>query len=153
MLVFLLAVYINSICARFLLAVCYLLQTILRASFLYWLSVSRLAFYWLSNTRRADFYWLSYTTRAGNSLIGFLSKLLKFCEEMSEWAICSQKRAIRSFAHFWWVTWAIRSWSLIFGERPERIAHGHLFLVNDLSNSLTSLIFGTRPEPFAHIAH
>ena len=30
---------------------------------------------------------------------------------------------IRSFAHFWWATWAIFSWSLIFDERPERFAH------------------------------
>ena len=30
--------------------------------------------------------------------------------------------------------------SLIFGERPERIAHGRSFFVNDLSDSLTSLI-------------
>ena len=28
---------------------------------------------------------------------------------MSQWAICSKKRAIRSFAHFLWVTWVIRS--------------------------------------------
>ena len=45
--------------------------------------------------------------------------------------------------------------SLIFGERPEPIAHCCLFLVNDMSNSLTSLIFDERPERFglAHIAH
>ena len=43
--------------------------------------------------------------------------------------------------------------SLIFGERPEQIAHGHSFLVSDLSDSLTSLIFGEWPERFAHIAH
>ena len=30
--------------------------------------------------------------------------------------------------------------SLIFGERPEQITHGHSFLVSDLSDSLTSLI-------------
>ena len=34
------------------------------------------------------------------------------------------------------MTWVIRSWSLIFGERPERIANGRLFLVSDLSDSL-----------------
>ena len=97
--------------------------------------------------------------RAGNSLMNFLSKLLVFCEYMSEWVIGSKneqfaqkrairaflvsnlsdslmvahrfseqiacffaknervsdllkKRAIRSFAHFWWSTWVIRShWS------------------------------------------
>ena len=40
----------------------------------------------------------------------------------------------------------ITSDSLIFGERPERIAHGRSFLVTDLSNLLTSLIFGERPD-------
>ena len=39
------------------------------------------------------------------------------------------------------MAWAIRSWSLILGERPEQIAHGCSFLVSDLSNLLTSLIF------------
>ena len=42
--------------------------------------------------------------------------------------------------------------SLIFGEQPERFAHGCSFLVRDLSNLLTSLIFGEQPERFAHIA-
>ena len=46
-----------------------------------------------------------------------------FCPKMSKWAIRSKKWAIHSFAHFWWVTWAIRSWSLISSERPERITH------------------------------
>ena len=72
---------------------------------------------------------------------------------MSEWAIHSKKQAIRLLAYFWWAAWAIGSWSLIFGERPEQIARGLLFLVSNLSNSLTSLIFGEQPEPFAHIAH
>ena len=31
-------------------------------------------------------------------------------------------------------------WSLIFGERPERITHDHSFLVSDLSDLLTLLI-------------
>ena len=91
--------------------------------------------------------------RAGNSLIGFLIKLLVFCEKMSKWAIRSTKQAIRSFGHFWWGPGGIRSWLLIYGERPERIAHGRSFLVNELSDSLTSLIFGERPERFAHIAN
>ena len=38
---------------------------------------------------------------------------------MSEWAIRSKKR----FAHFLWAMWVNHSWSLIFGERPERFAH------------------------------
>ena len=64
-----------------------------------------------------------------------------------------KKRAIRSFTHFWWATWAIRSCLLIFGERSEQIAHGCSFLVSDLSDLLTLLIIGERPEQFAHIAH
>ena len=43
--------------------------------------------------------------------------------------------------------------SLIFGEWPEQIAHGHWCLVRDLRDLLTSLIFGERPVLFAHIAH
>ena len=39
---------------------------------------------------------------------------------MSEWVIYSKNE---QFAHFWWVTWAICSWLLIFGERPEQFAH------------------------------
>ena len=42
---------------------------------------------------------------------------------------------------------------LIFGERPERIAHGCSFLVSDLSDSLTLLIFDEQPERFPHMAH
>ena len=43
--------------------------------------------------------------------------------------------------------------SLIFGEQPERIAHGRSFFVSHLSDLLSSLIFAERPEWFAHIAH
>ena len=87
------------------------------------------------NCRPFPFIWLYFTShralqsvtfskirRARNSLIGFLSKSLVFCDKMSEWAIQLKKRAIRSFIHFWWATWAICSWLLIFGERPERFA-------------------------------
>ena len=83
-------------------------------------------------------------------LIGFLSESLFFCEKMSESVIRSKKRAIRSFAHFWCATWAIRSCLLIFGEQPERFAnllichelperfdHGRSFDTSDLSNLLT----------------
>ena len=80
--------------------------------------------------------------RAGNSLIGFLSELFVFCKKMSKWVIGSKKWVIRSFSH-----------ALIFGEWPERITNGHLFLVSDLSDSLSSLSFGEQPERFAHIAH
>ena len=76
------------------------------------------------------FFSLMVSTRAGNSLIGFLSESLVFCEKMSQWATRSKKRALRSFlvsnheriTHFWWATWAIRS------QRS--------FLVSDLSDSL-----------------
>ena len=44
----------------------------------------------------------------------------------------------------------VLSESLIFGERPERIAHDRSFLVSDLRDLLTSLIFGEQPEQFAH---
>ena len=62
----------------------------------------------------------SIWSRAENLLIGFLSESLVFCEKMSQWAIRSKNEW---FAHFWWATWAICSWSLIFGERPERFAY------------------------------
>ena len=63
-------------------------------------------------------------SRVGNWLIVFLSESLVFCEKKSEWAICYKNWAIRSFAYFWWATstWANCSWSLIFGERPERFS-------------------------------
>ena len=35
-------------------------------------------------------------------------------------------------AHFLWGTWANRSWSLIFGERSEQIAHDRSFPLRDL---------------------
>ena len=70
----------------------------------------------------------------------FPERITRLLQKMSKWAIRSKIRAIRSFAQFWWGTWAIRSWSLIFGERPEWIAHGCSFLVSDLRNWLTSLI-------------
>ena len=43
-----------------------------------------------------------------NKILDFLAKIF--------WAN-------HSFAHFLWATWANRSWSLIFGEQPERFAH------------------------------
>ena len=47
-----------------------------------------------------------------------------------------KKWAIRSFAHFWWETWALCSQLLIPTEQPERIVHRRSF---DLSDSLTVL--------------
>ena len=67
-------------------------------------------------------------------------------EEMSNSLKKTSDSLIRSFAHFWWATWAICSLLLIFGERPEWIAHDCSILVSDLSDSLTSLIFGEPPE-------
>ena len=43
--------------------------------------------------------------------------------------------------------------SLIFGERPEQIAHGSSFLVSNLSDLLILLIYGDQPERFNHIAY
>ena len=40
-------------------------------------------------------------------------------------------------AHLSWAIWAIRTWSLICLERPERFAHSRSFVLNDLSESLT----------------
>ena len=60
--------------------------------------------------------------RAGNSLISFMSESLIFCKKLAnEWLA----KKTEWFAH-----------SLIFGEQPERIAHGCLFLVSDLSKLL-----------------
>ena len=103
-------------------------------------------------------------SRAEKSLIRFLSELFVFCPKMSKWAIRSKKWAIHSFSHFWWATWAIRSWSLISSEGPERIAHGRSFLVSDLNKLLMIahflwgtcangswwLIFGEGSEWIAH---
>ena len=76
-----------------------------------------------------------------------------FCEKNELMSDLLKKRAICSFAHFWWATWTICSQSLISSERPEQIAHGCLFLLSDLSDLLISLIFYEQPEQFAHIAH
>ena len=78
-------------------------------------------------------------SRAGNSLIGFPSECSFFAQK---WA---NERFAQKNEQF--------TPSLIFGERPERIAHGRSFLVSNLSDLLTSLIFGERPERFTHIAH
>ena len=80
---------------------------------------------------------LRIPSRAGDSLIGFLSESLVFCEKMSEWAIHSKKL----------------SNALIFGERPEQIAQGCSFMESNLSDSLTLLIYGEQHERFVHIAH
>ena len=94
--------------------------------------VSKLLFF-LSKSLICSLFWQK-TSRVGNSLIVFLSESIVFCQNISEWAICSKKWAICSFAHFWWATWSICSWSLISSEQSEQIAHGRSFLVSDLSD-------------------
>ena len=75
----------------------------------------------------------------------FSERIARFLPKNEQMSDLLKKRAICSFAHFWWETWAIRSRSLISSKRPERIAHGSSFLVRDLSDLLTLLIFGERP--------
>ena len=73
---------------------------------------------------------LYYTVyRVGNWLIVFAKK----SEQMSD-SLKSER-----FAHFWWATWAIRSQLLIPSERPEQIAQSRLFVLTNLSDSLTWL--------------
>ena len=62
--------------------------------------------------------------------------LLFFSEK---WANERFAQKNKRFAHFWWATWANRSWLLIFGEQPERFAHSHSFVMSNLNDSLTSL--------------
>ena len=70
----------------------------------------------------------SASARAGNSLTGFLSdssclrKNERMSDSLKKRAICSKNEL---FAHLH-----------IFGERPERFAHGRSFLVSNLSESL-----------------
>ena len=63
---------------------------------------------------------LRIPSRAGDSLIGFLSESLVFCKKNERMSDSIKK---------------VSDW-LIFGEQPERFAHGHSFLVSDLSNLL-----------------
>ena len=71
--------------------------------------------------------------RVGNSLM-FSERITRFLQKNEGMSESLKKRAICSFlvsslseslmyAHFWWATWANRSWPLIFGEQPERFAH------------------------------
>ena len=47
--------------------------------------------------------------RTGSSIIDFPSESIVFAQK---WVIRSTKRAIHSYAHFWWATWAICSFNL-----------------------------------------
>ena len=55
-----------------------------------------------------------------------------FAQKMSDLLICSflvsDLTDLLMVAHFWWATWANRSWSLIFDKQPERFAHIAHFL-------------------------
>ena len=73
---------------------------------------------------------------------------------MSQWAICSKKRAIRSFAHFLWVTWVIRSDRSL---KKREWANRSGFFLNVQKNMILvkfvlneSLIYHERPEQIAH---
>ena len=55
-----------------------------------------------------------------NFYSNFMSELLVFCERKSEWVIHSKKMSDLLCYHEW----------------PERIAHGHSFVMSDLSKLL-----------------
>ena len=67
-------------------------------------------------------------SRAGNSVISCLSESLVFLQK-NERLSHSLKKMSDSLmvAHFWWATWVNCSWSLIFGEWPERFAYSTHF--------------------------
>ena len=67
----------------------------------------------------------------------FFSKMSKFCKKIEQIRCLLNKLTIRSFAHLWWATSAIRSWLLIFFLQTERFAHSRSFFVSALSDSLT----------------
>ena len=82
-------------------------------------------------------------SRAGNRIARFLSKN----EPMRDLLKKMSDSLLRSFLV------SEMSDSLISSERPERITHGCSFLVNKMSNSLTSLIWFEQNEGFTRIAH
>ena len=84
----------------------------------------------------------------------FSEGIARFCKNMSKTAISSKKQAI---AHFWWVTWAIRSCSLstlIFVEWNKKtyIKHTKKTILGKLfwANRSWLLICHQRPDQFAH---
>ena len=95
-----------------------------------WLQFNRICSVWLVGTwdqnKMKMFSLTASNINQGWEFAHWFSEwIARFFRKMSKWAICSKKRAIRSFAHFCWATWAIRS---------------HLsFLESDLSDSLTLL--------------
>ena len=57
-------------------------------------------------------------------------------ERANEW-FAQRRRAICSFTLLSWATWANRSWSLFWHERPEQFVYSCWFVLNNLSKSLT----------------
>ena len=77
------------------------------------------------------------------SLVFWANRSL-FAKKWAIWAIRSwslifgeQLDRYAHIAHFWWATWAICSQSLFWHERPERFAHSCSFVLSDLSKLLT----------------
>ena len=89
----------------------------------------------------------------------------------NEWLAQKTSNLLKNerFAHFWWATWAIHSWSLIgflskslaflqkmsewaICSKNERFAH--LLISGDQPERYAHIDhFGERPDRFAHIAH
>ena len=83
----------------------------------------------------------------------FSERIPRFLRNNEQMGDSLKKRAIPSFAHFWWATWAICSWSTFLeSDLSESLMVAHFwwaawairsqcsFLVSDPSDSLTSLI-------------
>ena len=77
---------------------------------------------YIKHTKKIDFRFFSQI---------FLSKSL-ICS-----FIISNLSKSFTVAHLSRAPWAIRSWSLICLERPERFTHSRSFVLSDLSESLT----------------
>ena len=64
-----------------------------------------------------------------------------FAQKMSDLLICSflvsDLTDLLMVAHFWWATWANRSWSLIFDKQCEWIPYNRSFVLSDLIELLT----------------
>ena len=58
-----------------------------------------------------------------DSLKKISDSLKKMSNSLIRSFLVSYLSDLLTIAHFLWATWANFSWSLIFGERPERIAH------------------------------
>ena len=107
--------------------------------------------------------------RAGNSLIGFLSKLLVFSEKICDLgdSLVEKKTykkvqkinftiivkffsANRSFTHLSWATWGNRSRTLICHERPDQFTHSRSLTWGTWAIRSQSLICPERSEQIAH---